>query len=159
LGLSRKQTIIVGIIIAITALLSPFYTIIHISTYEQSIQMYTLFWTIGNNSSGLLVIWLNEFWVILGYLPFVIFRLGVPIQFIRYYEMKTSRYALAITGLAGEIPPFLSFAGILAGNYPSSIICSLPFHLLICAIVVLLRPVHDNDDVFCENDILYSYDD
>ena len=150
MGLSRKQAIIVGIILAVVALLSSFYTIIHISEYETTFLIYTLLWTIGLNSSGVLDIQINVFWVILGYLPFVIFRLGVPIQFIRYYEMKTSRYALAIIGLAGEIPPFLSFVGLLAFGSHSSIICSLPFHLLICAIVVYLKPVKDNDDVFRE---------
>ncbi|MHA1138493.1 MAG: hypothetical protein ACTSSE_18590 [Candidatus Thorarchaeota archaeon] len=159
MGLSRKQSIIVGIILAVVGLLSPFYAIIHISVYETTFLIYTLFLTIGYNSSGVLTIRFNEFWVILGYLPFVIFRLGVPIQFIRYYEMKTSRYALAITGLVGEIPPLLSFVGILLFTYQSSIRFSLPIHLLICAIVVYLKPVNDNEDVFQEYENLYSYDD
>ncbi|MHA1614424.1 MAG: hypothetical protein ACTSYJ_06225 [Candidatus Thorarchaeota archaeon] len=41
----------------------------------------------------------------------------------------------------------------------SSIVCPLPFHLLISAIVVYLKPVNDNDDVFGEYERLYSYDD
>ena len=159
MGLSRKQSNIVGIIVAIVALLSPFYTTIRISTYETMFRAHTLFFTIGTLSSGGLTIQFNVFWTILGNLPFVIFRLGVPIQFNRYYEMKTSRYALAITGLAGEIPPLLAFVGILAINFPSSIVCTLPFHLLICAIVVFLKPVRDNEDVFSEYEHLYSYDD
>lgn len=156
--LSKKQTVIVGAILAIVGLLSSFYSIIHISEYETTFLIYTLFWTVGLNSSGVLYIRFNEFWVLLGYLPFVIFRIGVAIQFVRYYEHKVSGYILAITGLVGEIPPFLSFVGILVSNFPSSIVCSLPFHLLICAIVVLWKPVCDNEDVFSEYENLYSYD-
>ncbi len=159
MGLSRKQSIIVGIILSVVGLLSPFYVIMHISEYETTFLIYTLFWTIGYNSSGILNIRFNEFWVILGYLPFVIFRLGVPIQFIRYYEMKVSGFTLAITGLVGEIPPLLSFVGILMFTYQSSIRFSLPIHLLVCAIVVYLKPVNDNEDVFHEYERLYSYDD
>ena len=156
--LSKKQAVIVGAILAIVGLLSSFYTIIYISEYETTFLIYTLFWTVGLNSSGVLGLQLNEFWVGLGYLPFVIFRIGVAIQFIRYYENKVSRYALAVTGLAGEIPPFISFVGILVANFGYSIVCSLPFHLLICAIIVYWKPVNNNEDVFQEYENLYSYD-
>jgi hypothetical protein len=148
MSFSRRQIIIGGIVLAIVALLSPFIFSFNSSAYETDFLVYTLFWMIGNNSSGLLVIRLNEFWAILGYIPFVVFRVGVPIQFIRYYEMKTSGYALAITGLAGEIPPLIMILGTFPSFSFSSIVCPLPFHLLICAIVVLLKPVIYNEDIF-----------
>ena len=159
MGLSKKQAVIVGAILAIAGLLSSFYTIIHISEDETTFLIYTLFWTVVLNSSGVLGLQMNEFWVILGYLPFVIFRIGVAIQFVRYYEHKVSGYILAITGLVGEIPSFLSFAGVLVANFGHSIICSLPFHLLICAIIVYWKPVNNNEDVFQEYENMYSYDD
>jgi hypothetical protein len=152
---SRRQVIVGSIVLAIVALLSPFIFSYHSDAYETDFLAYTLLWTIGNSSSGFLIIRLNAFWAILGYIPFVVFRLGVPIQFIRYYEMKTSGYALAITGLAGEVPPLIMVLGTFPSLSFSSIVCPLPFHLLICAIIVLLKPVNYNDDVFHEQEEPY----
>jgi len=148
MSLSRKQAIIVGVILAIVALLSPITISIHTDMYETTITIYTLFWMIYTNLSDTLVIIFNDFWSLLGNSFFVVFRLGVPIQFVRYYEMKVSRFTLAITGLAGEIPPLIMVLGMSPGLSFSSIVFPLPFHLLICAIVLLLKPVNDNDDVF-----------
>ena len=150
MSLSRNQALIVGIVLAVVALLSPFIFIFRTDMYETNFLMYTLLWTIRNTSSAALVIRLNEFWVIMGYLPFVVFRLGVPIQFVRYYETRVSRFALAMTGVAGEIPPLLSFLGMLPSFAFSQIVCSLPIHLLICAIVVLLKPAKYDEDAFHE---------
>ena len=154
MGLSRKQSIIVGIILAVVALLSPFTISIHTDMYETTITIFTLFWMIYTNLSDTLVIRFNDFWPTLGYIPFVVFRLGVPIQFIRYYEMKVSGFTLAITGLAGEIPPLIMVLGMSPGLSFSSIVFPLPFHLLICAIVLLLKPVNYGDDVFSANERL-----
>ncbi len=159
MSLSRKQAIIGGTILAIIALLSPFYSVIYIGPSGTSISMHTLFWSMHANFPGNQIISINEFWTIFGNFPFVAFRLGVAIQFIRYYEMKGSRFRLAITGLAGEIPPILMIIGMPPTVYLSQIVCPLPFHLLICAIIVLLKPVKNNDDVFHEYESLYSYDD
>jgi len=148
MSLSRKQAIIVGVILAVVALLSPFIFSIHTDMYETTITIYTLFWMIYTNLSDTLVIRFNGFWSTMGYIPFVVFRLGVPIQFVRYYEMKVSSFTLAITGLAGEIPPLIMIISF------SSIVCPLPFHLLICAIVVYLKPVNYGDDVFSEYESL-----
>jgi len=148
MGLSRKQATIVGVILAVVALLSPFIFSIHSDMYETTITIYTLFWMIYTNLSDTLIIRFNGFWSTMGYIPFVVFRLGVPIQFVRYYEMKVSGFTLAITGLAGEIPPLIMVLGMSPGLSFSSIVCPLPFHLLICAIVLHLKPVNNNDDVF-----------
>lgn len=156
LSLSRKQVIIVGIILAIVGLLSPFYSRLSFSSYEISFRINTLFLMIGANYPRVFHIDFNEFWVIAGNLPFVIFRLGVPIQFMRYYEMKASRYELLMTGLAGEIPPLILILGL---HNITSFVAPLPFHLLICIIVIYFRPVNDNEDVFHEYESLYSYDD
>ncbi|MHA1864465.1 MAG: hypothetical protein ACTSWA_11905 [Candidatus Thorarchaeota archaeon] len=159
MSLSRKQAIIVGVILTIIALLSPFVFNIHTDMYETTITIYTLFWMIYTNLSDTLVIRFNGFWSTMGYIPFVVFRLGVPIQFVRYYEMKVSGFTLAITGLAGEIPPLIMVLGMAPGLSFSSIVFPLPFHLLICAIVLLLKPVKYDDNVFGEYERLYSYDD
>lgn len=150
MNLSRKQTLAVAIVLAIVTLLSPFYFSFHSDMYETTITIYSLFLMIYFDSQNTLVIRLNEYWVVLGYVPFVVFRLGVPLQFIRYYEMRVSRFALAMTGVAGEIPPLLMIPGMLPSFSLSQIVCTLPFHLLICAIVVLLRPVNYNVDIFHE---------
>ena len=159
MSLSRKQAIIVAVLLAVVALLSPFVFSIYTDMYETTITIYTLFWMIYTNLSDTLVIRFNVFWSTMGYIPFVVFRLGVPIQFVRYYEMKVSSYTLAITGLAGEIPPLIMVLGMSPGLSFSSIVFPLPFHLLICAIVLLLKPVSNNDDVFGEYERLYSNDD
>jgi len=156
LSLSQKKVIVLGIILAIVGLFSPFYSIFSFSSYEITIRIYTLFVTIGGNYPRSFWVDVNVFWVIMGYLPFVAFRLGVPLQFVRYYKMKVSRFELMIAGLIGEIPPFIMIFGsqvIATYSFP------LPFHLLICGIVVLLKPVNDNEDVFKEYESLYSYDD
>jgi hypothetical protein len=150
MSLSRRQAIVGSIVLAIIALLSPFIFSYHSDLYETGFQAYTLLWTIGSSSSGSLIIRLNAFWSILGYIPFIVLRLGMPIQFIRYYEMRTSGYALAITGLAGEIPPLIMVLGTFPNLSLFSIVCPLPFHLLLCALIVLMKPVNYNGDVFHE---------
>ncbi len=159
MGISQKLVIMVGVTLAIISLLSPFFSIIAIGTNEITISMHTLIWWIRVSLPGSPIIRINAFWTIFGNFPFVAFRLGVAIQFIRYYEMKVSRFRLAITGLAGEIPPFLMIIGMPPTVYLSQIVCPLPFHLLLCAIIVLLKPVKNNDDIFQEYENLYSYDD
>ncbi len=159
MGLSRKQANIMGIVLAVVALLSPIIFNIRTDMYETTITIYTLFWMIYTNLSDTLVIRFNGFWPTFGYSLFVVFRLGVSIQFVRYYEMKVSGFTLAITGLAGEIPSLIMVLGMSPGLSFSSIVCPLPFHLLICAIVLLLKPVNYGDDVFSEYESLYSYDD
>jgi hypothetical protein len=146
--LSRRQAIVGGIVLAIVALLSPFIFSYYSDVYETGFLAYTLLWTIESSSSGLLIIRLNAFWSILGYIPFVVFRLGVPVQFMRYYEKKTSGYSLAITGLAGEIPPLMMVLGVPLSGLGVRTVCPLPFHLLVCALIVLMKPVNYNGDVF-----------
>jgi hypothetical protein len=156
MSLSQKQVIVVGFFLAIVGLLSPFYSIFSFSSYEISIRLYTLFFTIGANFPRSFIFNFNVFWVIIGNLPFVIFRLGLPFQLKRYYEMKTTRFQLVITGLVGEIPPLILLSGLLG---ISSFVSPLPFHLLICGIILHLRPVNDKRDVFQEYEELYSYED
>ncbi len=159
MGISQKLVIMVGVTLAIISLLSPFFSVIYIGPSGTSISMHTLFWGILANFPGTQTISINEFWTIFGNFPFVAFRLGVAIQFIRYYDMKVTRFRLAITGLAGEIPPLLLIIGMPPALYLSQIVSPLPFHLLLCAIIVFLKPVRHNDDVFHEYESLYSYDD
>ncbi len=149
----------VGAILAIISLLSPFYSGIYIDPSGTSISMHSLIWWIRVSLSGTPIIRINAFWTIFGNFPFVAFRLGVAIQFIRYYDMKVTKLALAITGLAGEIPAFLLIIGLPPPAYFTQIVCPLPFHLLLCAIIVFLKPVRHNDDIFNEYESLYSYDD
>ena len=150
MGMSHTQVIVMAVIIAIVALLSPFYATLYVSSYETTFEMYTILWTIYFRSPNTILIRFNQFWSLLGYLPFVIFRLGVPIQFVRYYSLKVSRISLVMAGIIGEIPPFLSYSLILVGNLFHSIICSLPFHLLLCAIIVIMKPVNPAYDAFSD---------
>jgi hypothetical protein len=101
---------------------------------------------------------INDFWTAFGNFPFVAFRLGVAIQFVRYYEMKTTRFTLALTGLIGEIPPFIVILGMPPTLYLSQLAFPLPFHLLLCAILVYFRPIKRKADVFQEYESLDFYD-
>ncbi|TFG34203.1 hypothetical protein EU527_04565 [Candidatus Thorarchaeota archaeon] len=150
MSLSRKQVIISAIILAIIALLSPFFSITFVDRIETSILIQTLFFSFRTNIPGTPIIFLNDYWETIGYIPFVIFRLVVPMQFIRYYELKVTGYTLAITGLAGEIPPMLLIFSMPPTMYLSQIVCPLPFHLLICAMIIFLRPADLNSDAFDE---------
>lgn len=150
MGMSHAQVMVMAVVIAIVALLSPFYAVLYSDSYETSFLMYTVLWTIDFRFPNTILISFNQFWSLLGYVPFVIFRLGVPIQFVRYYSLKVSRFSLVIAAIVGEIPPILSYSLILLNNLFNSIICSLPFHLLLCAIIVIMQPVDISSDVFSE---------
>lgn len=158
MSLSQKQVIVVGLVLVIISLLSPFFSVITISTIETSISMHTLFWWMQIKIPGSLIIRLNDYWVLVGYIPFVAFRLGLPVQFIRYYDLKATRFALALTGFAGEIPPIILIVGLPSSLYFSQIVCPLPFHLFICTIIVLLKPAKQLESPFTDYDELYVYD-
>jgi hypothetical protein len=135
-------------LLAIIALLSPVTVFIGVHGGDVSYSIYTLFWTTHGSLLAMRKWMLNEFWVMLGWLPFVVIRLVVPVQFNRYYDGKTSRQMVLLAGLIGELPALLLVFGRTLDSILTQLVFPLPLHILVCIIVILWKPVNYDLELF-----------
>ena len=146
--LSKTHAILGALLLAIIASLSPFTVFLGIHGGDVSYTIYTLFWTTHASLSAMREWMLNELMVMLGYLPFVAFRLIVPVQFDRYYAGKTSRMMVLLAGFIGELPAILLIFGRTLDAILTQLVFPLPLHVLVCLIVILWKPVNYDLELF-----------
>ena len=139
--LSKTHAILGALLLAIIALISPITVFLTSGGGDVFYVIYSLVWSTSGSFSALREWISNEFWVMLGYLPFVALRLALPVQFDRYYAGKTSRQMVLLAGLIGEVPPLLLIFGMHPAAYLTQLVFPLPLHILICIIVIFWKPV------------------
>ena len=152
--LSKTNAILGGLLLAVIALISPFSVSLTAGGGDLFYTIYTVFWSNHASLSAMREWMVNEFWVMLGYLPFVAFRLAVPVQFGRYYDGKTSRRMVLLAGLIGELPALLLAFGRVPSSYLDYLVFPLPLHILVCIIVIFWKPVNYDLDPFASSSLV-----
>ena len=139
--LSKTHAILGALLLAIIALFAPIVVYLAIGGEDVSYTILALWGTTSGSFSAMREWIPNEFMVMLGYFPFVALRLVVPFQFDRYYDGKTSRMMVVLSGFIGELPPLLLIFTSAPSTYLTQLVFPLPLHLLICIIVIFWKPV------------------
>jgi hypothetical protein len=137
---SEKLAIKIGFSVSIISILSPFTVIIAFGPFGE---VWTSIYTVLFHSSSApdeYSIVLNDFFLVMQYLPFISIRFAFAYLMMRYYEGKTTGGMLVLSGLVGELIPALLILSLPPVVVLNQLVFPLPLHLLAGLIIVMLKP-------------------
>ena len=138
----NKPTIVAGMVVLVSAIMSPLWVSYYIEYGESRLYLECLFCQIDCIAFSGCYVRGFVFWGLVGQFILWSFRLVFIYQLTRFYEGKTTAGLLFLAGMIGETSTIFHITYTMMMGFVGHII-PLPLHLLVAWVFLRVRPPPD----------------